>query len=62
MDTKYSNCDEYEYTPDIPSSDEIHLSETITDNSGNSTKKQVRKAIEYYFDRKRLRKDLTFFS
>jgi len=62
METKYSDYGEYEYTPDIPTSDELHLSETITDDSGNSTKKQVRKAIEYYFDRKRLRKDLTFFS
>jgi len=62
MDTKYSNYGEYEYMPDIPSSDEIHLSETVTDDSGNSTKKQFRKAIEYYLDRKRLRKELTFFS
>ena len=62
MDRKYSDYGEYEYTPDIPSSDELHLFATVTDDSGNSPKKQVRKAIEYYLDRKRLRKDLTFFS
>lgn len=62
MDTKYSDYGEYEYTSDNPSSDDIHLFETVTDDSGNPPKKQVRKAIEYYFDRKRLRKDLSFFS
>jgi len=62
MDTKYSNYDVYEYTPEIPSSDEIHLAESVADDTDNLSKKQLRKAIEYYFDRKRLRKDLTFFS
>ena len=62
MDTKYGNYDLYEYTPDIPSPDEIHLAEPVADDTGKSSKKRVRKAIEYYFDRKRLRKDLTFFS
>ena len=62
METKYGNYDLYEYTPDIPSSDEIHLAESVTDDTGRLPKKRVRKAIEYYFDRKRLRKDLTFFS
>ena len=62
MDTKYSNYDDYEYTPDMPSSDQILLAEPDAEDKANLSKKQVRKAIEYYFDRKRLRKDLTFFS
>ena len=62
MDTKYTDYDVYEYTPEILPSDEILLAEPVATDTDKLPKKQVRKAIEYYFDRKRLRKDLTFFS
>jgi hypothetical protein len=62
MGTKYSEYDVSEYTPDIHLIDEAHQAEVITDDTGHSPKQQARKAIERYFDRRRLRKDLSFFS
>jgi len=62
MGAKSSDHDVPEYTPDIRLFDEAHLAEVIADDTDELRKQQARKAIERYYDRKRLRKDLTFFS
>ena len=62
MGTKYIEDYVSERTADILTSDENLVTEPTSHERGAESKRSFRKALEYYFDRKRLRKDLTFFS